>query len=144
MSSVDELLLEVLDLLQHGPPARSTLGVSPLDRGLKVEHILDVLTEVRRDRLDLLERQVRQGDALLLRDADARPRDVVSLSEGNLRKSQWLSFVIPRRVREGDYLRPCGRGTRRGQSRACRGSNSSSCSRGRPAGKYENPVRIPD
>jgi len=47
LGSFDKLLLQVFNLFQNCPPARSTLGIPPLDRSFKVEHILDVFAEVR-------------------------------------------------------------------------------------------------
>lgn len=84
LSRLDELLLEVLNLFQYCPPARSTLGIPPLDRSLEIENVLDVLAEMRRDGLELFESEVREWYALFFGDTDARTRDVVSLSEGNL------------------------------------------------------------
>lgn len=81
---VEELLLERLDLFEDGTPTRAALGVAALDARLKVEHVVDVVAKVLRDRLEVVQREVGQRDATFLRKADARARDVVSLSEGDL------------------------------------------------------------
>lgn len=89
LANLHQLVLQVLNLLLHGPTARSTRGITTLDGRLKVEDVLDVLGEMRRDGLELLESEVREGDGGLLGEADAGAGDVVGLAEGDL----WLEKI---------------------------------------------------
>jgi len=79
-----QLLLELLDLFKDSAATRTTLCVAALDARLKVKDSVHVVAKVRRDRLELLERELRERDAGLFRQADARARNVVRLAEGDL------------------------------------------------------------
>mmetsp|Transcript_14367 Transcript_14367/g.30142 ORF Transcript_14367/g.30142 Transcript_14367/m.30142 type:complete len:207 (+) Transcript_14367:26-646(+) len=75
---------ELPDGGKHLPLRRAADRVLPLHAGaIVLEHDEDVLFEELVDVLELLQRQVREGDALVLGQLDCRARDVVCLAEGH-------------------------------------------------------------
>lgn len=73
-----------IDLSLDDLPGRSADGVPLLDRVLKVKDILDILCEVLRQVLPLLQREVGDLALQLLGKCDRSPGDVVRLSEWDL------------------------------------------------------------